>query len=84
MAEKEKFDRSLEHVNIGTIAVDSWFWIAPRRLFKSPMTLPIYSSGTTTSTFMIGSIMTGSAFFIASLNAMEPAMENAISEESTS
>jgi len=44
----------------------------------------IYSSGTVTVTFMIGSMMTGSALRIASLNAIEPAILNAISEESTS
>ena len=40
--------------------------------------------GTMTATFMMGSVMMGSALRIASLNAMEPAMEKAISEESTS
>ena len=39
---------------------------------------------TLTATFMMGSVMMGSALRIASLNAMEPAMEKAISEESTS
>ena len=51
---------------------------------QAPITLPMYSSGTITLTFMMGSMMTGSHFFMASLNAIEPAMENAISEESTS
>ena len=37
-----------------------------------------------TSTFMIGSRSTGDPCFIASLNAREPAMWNAISLESTS
>ena len=50
----------------------------------SPITVPIYSSGTLTETFMMGSRMTGSAFLQASLNAMEPAILKAISEESTS
>ena len=50
----------------------------------SPITSPIYSSGTVTVTFMIGSKSTGSAFLIADLNAIEPAILNAISEESTS
>ena len=36
------------------------------------------------ATFMMGSMSTGAAFFIASLNAIEPAILNAISEESTS
>ena len=41
-------------------------------------------SGIVTSTFMIGSRSTAPPFAIASLNAIEPAMWNAISEESTS
>ena len=48
------------------------------------MTSPMYSSGTTTSTSMIGSSRRGSALWQASLNAIEPAILNAISEESTS
>ena len=48
------------------------------------MTSPMYSSGTTTSTSMIGSSRRGLAFAQASLNAIEPAILNAISEESTS
>src|SRR3712207_1008398 len=34
----------------------------PRRLFKSPITSPMFSSGVTTSTRMIGSINTGLAW----------------------
>ena len=41
-------------------------------------------TGTTTSTDMIGSSRTGLALRVASLNAIEPAILNAISEESTS
>ena len=48
------------------------------------MTSPMYSSGVTTSTAMIGSRRTGLAMRAASLNAMVPAILNAISEESTS
>ena len=48
------------------------------------MTSPIYSSGVVTTTFMIGSVSTGSALRIASLKAIEPAILNAISDESTS
>ena len=48
------------------------------------MTSPMYSSGTITSTSMIGSRMIGRAFLAASWNAIEPAILNAISEESTS
>jgi len=54
------------------------------RELMSPITSPMYSSGIVTSTFMIGSRSTAPAFAIASLNAMDPAMWNAISEESTS
>ena len=48
------------------------------------MTSPMYSSGVRTSTAMIGSSSTGSALRAASLSAIEPAILNAISEESTS
>ena len=48
------------------------------------MTSPMYSSGVTTSTDMIGSSSTGLALRRASLKAIEPAILNAISEESTS
>ena len=51
----------------------------PRREFRSPMISPIYSSGIVTSTFMIGSSRTGAPCFMASLNAREPAIWNAIS-----
>ena len=44
----------------------------------------MYASGTTTSTFIIGSRMIGCARLAASLNAIEPAILNAISLESTS
>ena len=44
----------------------------------------MYASGVTTSTFIMGSSRTGFAFFAASLYAMEPAILNAISLESTS
>jgi hypothetical protein len=59
-------------------------WIWPRRAERSPMTSPMKSSGTTTSTSMIGSNSTGLALFKASCIAMLPAIWNAISEESTS
>ena len=48
------------------------------------MTSPMYSSGVRTSTAMTGSRRTGEAFLAPSLNAMEPAILKAISEESTS
>ena len=48
------------------------------------MTSPMNSSGIRTSTFMIGSRMAGSALLKASLTAIEPAILNAISDESTS
>ena len=44
----------------------------------------MYSSGTVTSTFMIGSNKTDLPCLHPSLNAIEPAILNAISEESTS
>ena len=55
----------------------------PRRELRSPLTAPTVSSGAVTSTSMIGSSSTGSAFSYAVLNAIEPAILNAISEEST-
>ena len=48
------------------------------------MTSPMNSSGIVTSTRMIGSRMAGSALPNASWTAMEPAILNAISDESTS
>ena len=48
------------------------------------MTSPMNASGIVTSTRMIGSRMTGSAFANPSLRAMEPAILKAISDESTS
>ena len=48
------------------------------------MTSPMNSSGMRTSTFMIGSRMAGSALAKASLMAIDPAILNAISDESTS
>ena len=54
------------------------------RELRSPITVPVYSSGTDNGNFMIGSIRIGCACFIASLKAIEPAILNAISEESTS
>src|SRR5256885_12653708 len=58
--------------------------IWPRRRFRSPITSPEYSSGVTTSTFMIGSSSTGLARLKPSLKPIEPAILNAISFESTS
>ena len=43
--------------------------IEPLRLFKSPMTAPVNSSGTRILTFMIGSNKIGRTFVIASLKA---------------
>ncbi|CAB4616593.1 unannotated protein [freshwater metagenome] len=48
------------------------------------MTSPMKSSGVVTSTAMTGSMITGSARRAASLNAMDPAILKASSEESTS
>ncbi len=49
----------------------------------SPMTSPTLSSGTTTSSSAIGSSRMGLAMAAAFLKAREPAILNAISEEST-
>ncbi len=48
------------------------------------MTSPMYSSGVTTSTSITGSRRTVPALAAPSLNPIEPAILNAISEESTS
>ena len=48
------------------------------------MISPKYSSGITTSTFIIGSKITGLHFLAASLRANDAATLNAISDESTS
>src|SRR3989344_632153 len=50
----------------------------------SPIISPKKSGGTTTSNFITGSKITGFAFFDASCRAIDPAILNAISEESTS
>ena len=54
------------------------------RFTASTMWPAAYSSGVRTSTAMSGSSRTGLALRAASLNAIEPAILNAISEESTS
>ena len=51
---------------------------------KSPKTSPKNSSGVVTSTYMIGSKITGSACLTDSCKAIEEAIWKAISEESTS
>eukprot|EP01139_Manchomonas_bermudensis_P004031 Amastigsp_a16226_7.p2 type:complete len:109 gc:universal Amastigsp_a16226_7:580-254(-) len=56
----------------------------PRRDDKSPITSPMYSSGVSTSTAIIGSSNTGSALRIPSLKPIEAAILNAFSFESTS
>ena len=48
------------------------------------MMSPIYSSGVTTSTFIIGSRSFAAALFIASLNAARAAISKANTDESTS
>ena len=59
-------------------------WIIPRRLLRSPITSPMFSSGVVTSTAIIGSMRAGSALRAASLKPIEPAILKASSEESTS
>ena len=56
----------------------------PRRWLRSPTTLPTKSFGTTTSTAITGSSSVGEARRTASLKAIDPAILNAISDESTS
>ena len=58
--------------------------IRPRRRLRSPTTVPTNSVGATTSTAIIGSSSVGLARRAASLNAIEPAILKAISDESTS
>ena len=55
----------------------------PLRLLSSPITSPVFSSGTAALRFPIGSSITGSACFRPSLYAREAAVLNAISDEST-
>src|SRR3989304_2897259 len=55
----------------------------PRLLFRSPITSPSDSSGTATSTVMIGSKRPGFACRTPFLKASDPAILKAISEEST-
>ena len=55
----------------------------PRRELRSPITSPTESSGALTVTSMIGSSSTGPACSIACFIASEPAILNAISDEST-
>ena len=59
-------------------------WMMPRRELRSPMTSPMLSSGVVTSTAIIGSRSAGSALRAASFITIEPAILNAISDESTS
>ena len=59
-------------------------WIMPRRDDRSPTTLPMKSSGVSTSTAIIGSSSTGLALRMPSLNAIDAAILNAFSFESTS
>ena len=55
----------------------------PRRELRSPMTSPTDSSGTLSVTSMIGSSSTAPACSSACFIAIEPAILNAISDEST-
>ena len=58
--------------------------IRPRRVDKSPITLPTYSSGTVISTKVIGSNNTGRHLSLEALNAIPAATSKAIWLESTS
>ena len=76
-------------------ACGAWAWISvpfevgsipkifPRREVRSAITSPSISSGTTTSSRIIGSSRTGFAPASAFFSAIEPAMRNAMSELST-
>ena len=55
----------------------------PLRLLSSPMISPVLSSGAVTASSPIGSSITGSAWRSPSLYAIDAAVLNAISEEST-
>ncbi len=57
--------------------------IFPLREVRSAITSPSISSGTTTSSRIIGSSRTGFAEASAFFSAIDPAMRNAMSEEST-
>ena len=56
----------------------------PRRCDRSLITSPMNSSGVVISTLITGSMISGAALAMASLKANDPAILNAISEESTS
>ena len=81
---RAKFANNAE-ISQAHAGTDSWWrrYIASLR-YSLHVIMPMYSSGTVTETFMMGSRMAGFAFLQASLKAMEPAILNAISEESTS
>jgi len=76
-------------------AMGTWAWISvmppvesepstlPRRLDRSPMMSPMYSSGQLTDTVTMGSSREILSFSQAFLKAREPAILKAISEEST-
>ena len=59
-------------------------WTMPRRDERSPITLPMKSSGVSTSTDIIGSSRIGFALRIPSLKPIDAAILNAFSFESTS
>ena len=62
----------------------SWLRIWPRREVRSPMMPPVYASGVTTSTFMIGSSSLAPARFSPSRIAARAAISKASTELSTS
>ena len=57
--------------------------IIARRFWRSDITAPMYSLGTSTSTLYIGSMILGPALRKASLKALRAASLNEISFEST-
>ncbi len=66
-----------------TPSVESEPRTLPRRLERSPMTSPMFSSGMETVSWTMGSSRMGLHFSMAFLKAREPATLKAISDEST-
>jgi hypothetical protein len=89
LGEGAQMGRVLVELGLGNVGADDVVrpsFPMPRifpRLMRSPVTAPTKSFGTFTSTSTIGSRRTGLASLAASLNAIDPAILKAISDEST-